>query len=60
MRLGKFIGEYKTIIKLMQEGTEDEFGRLMRIICHSFFAFYWFLDNAALMCSFNLLHFQEY
>jgi hypothetical protein len=53
--MGKFISEYYTIIKLIREDTRDEFGRLVRILCHCIFSFYWVADNIAVLASFDLL-----
>jgi hypothetical protein len=60
MRLGKFITEYHSIIKLMREETKDEFGRLARILCNCIYSFYWITDNITLLASFDLLDIPEY
>ena len=60
MRLGKFITEYHSIIKLIREDTKDEFGRLVRILCNCIYSFYWVADNIALLASFDLLEIPEY
>lgn len=60
MRMGKFISEYHTIIKLIREEAKDEFGRLVRILCHCMFSFYWVADNMTLLASYDWLTMPEY
>jgi len=55
MRLGKFIIEYHEVIKLIHRSTRDEFGRLVSIVLHAIFSFYWALDNLSLAASFDVI-----
>lgn len=54
MRLGKFIIEYHEVVELINTNTKDEFGRLVSIILHAIFSFYWALDNISLAAYFGL------
>lgn len=56
MRLGKFIIEYYEALELINGGTTDEFGRLISIILHAIFSFYWALDNVSLAASFGIIN----
>ncbi|MCB0369052.1 MAG: hypothetical protein KDD45_06250 [Bdellovibrionales bacterium] len=60
MRLGKFIIEYQQALKLINEDSKDEFGRLVSIVLHAIFSFYWALDNLSLMAVFGMINMAEY
>lgn len=56
MRLGKFVLEYQEAVKLITQDSRDEFGRLVSIILHAFFSFYWALDNLSLAAAYGVLN----
>ena len=60
MRLGKFIIEYQQALRLINQDNKDEFGRLVNIILHAIFSFYWALDNLSLLATFGLINMAEY
>ena len=60
MRMGKFITEYYSVIQLIKKEVKDEFERLLKILCHCIFSFYWVADNIAVLASFDLLEIPEY
>lgn len=60
MRLGKFVIEYEEAIRLIHAESKDEFGRLISIILHAIFSFYWALDNVSLAASFGIINIPEF
>lgn len=60
MRLGKFVLEYYEAVELIHRDTKDEFGRLVSIILHAIFSFYWALDNISLAASFGIVNVPEF
>jgi hypothetical protein len=60
MRLGKFVIEYYEALELINKETTDEFGRLISIILHAIFSFYWALDNISLAASFGIINIPEF
>lgn len=57
MRLGKFMIEYQQALALInQDNKKDEFGRLVKLILHAIFSFYWALDNLSLLAVFGLIN----
>jgi predicted outer membrane lipoprotein len=60
MRLGKFIIEYHEALELIHRDSKDEFGRLVSIILHAIFSFYWALDNVSLAASFGIINIPEF
>ena len=56
MRIGKFIIEYHEALELIHRDSKDEFGRLVSIILHAIFSFYWALDNVSLAASFGIIN----
>lgn len=60
MRLGKFVLEYYEAVELIHRETRDEFGRLVSIILHAIFSFYWALDNISLAASFGIVNVPEF
>ena len=60
MRLGKFMVEYQQALALINREDNDEFGRLINIILHAIFSFYWALDNLSLLAGFGLIKMAEY
>ena len=61
MRLGKFMLEYQQALALInQDAKKDEFGRLVKIILHAIFSFYWALDTLSLLAVFGLINMAEY
>lgn len=60
MRLGKFMIEYQQAVALINRDTRDEFGRLVSIVLHAIFSFYWALDNLSLAALFGLVNTADY
>lgn len=60
MRLGKFVIEYHEVLEIINRPTNDEFGRLVSIIIHAIFSFYWALDNLSLVASFGIINAPEF
>jgi hypothetical protein len=60
MRLGKFMIEYQQALTLINADTKDEFGRLISIVLHAIFSFYWALDNLSLLAASGLINMAEY
>lgn len=52
--------EYQQALTLICQDTKDEFGRLVNIILHAIFSFYWVLDNLSLLAVFGLINMAEY
>jgi hypothetical protein len=60
MRLGKFMIEYQQALALISRDTRDEFGRLVSIVLHAIFSFYWALDNLSLAAVYGLINTPDY
>ena len=60
MRLAKFIQEFSRIVKMIKQPTKDQYRRLIQIIIHTFFSFYWVFDNLCLLSAFNIIKAPEF
>lgn len=52
--------EYQQAATLIHRETRDEFGRLISIILHAIFSFYWALDNLSLAALYGLVNAPEH
>ena len=52
--------EYQQAAALIHSETRDEFGRLISIVLHAIFSFYWALDNLSLAALYGLINTPEH
>lgn len=60
MRIGKFLIQYQEAVQLIKKDSKDEFGRLVSIILHAIFSFYWAIDNISLAAAYGVINIPQY